>query len=35
MKLYKLNAKNKNMNLHSKFYILFINNQRKIPKIDI
>jgi hypothetical protein len=32
MNLYKLNAKNKNMNLHSRFYILFIHNQRKRPK---
>jgi hypothetical protein len=35
MKFYKVNAKNKNMNLHSGFYILFICNQRKRSKIDI
>jgi hypothetical protein len=27
--LYKPNAKNENTNLHSRFYILFIHNQRK------
>jgi hypothetical protein len=27
--LYKLDAKNKNMNLHISFYILFIHNKRK------
>jgi hypothetical protein len=32
MNLYKLNAKNKNINLHSRFYILFIHNQRKKTK---
>jgi hypothetical protein len=32
MKLYKLNAKNKNTNLYSRFYILFIRNQRKKTK---
>jgi hypothetical protein len=29
MILYKLNAKNKNINLYSWFYILFIRNQSK------
>jgi hypothetical protein len=29
MDLYKLNAKNKNTNLHSGFYPIFIHNQRK------
>jgi hypothetical protein len=32
MNLYKLNTKNKNTNLHSRFYILFIHNQRKKTK---
>jgi hypothetical protein len=30
--IYKLNDKNKNTNLHSRFYILFIHSQRKRPK---
>jgi hypothetical protein len=34
MNLYKLNGKNKNINLHSRFYILFIHN-KKDQKIDI
>jgi hypothetical protein len=34
MNLYKLNAKNKNMNLRSRFYILFIRN-KKDQKNDI
>ena len=29
---YKINVKYKAMNLHSKFYILFVHNQRKITK---
>jgi hypothetical protein len=29
MNLYRLNTKNKNMNLHCGFYILFIDNQKK------
>jgi hypothetical protein len=29
MKLYKLNTQNKNINLHSRFYIIFIRNQKK------
>jgi hypothetical protein len=32
MKLYKLIDKNKNINLYSRFYILFIHNQRKKTK---
>ena len=32
MNLYKLNVKNKNTNLYSRFYILFIRNQRKMTK---
>jgi hypothetical protein len=35
MNLCKLNAKNKNTNLYNRFYILFIDSQRKWPKIDI
>jgi hypothetical protein len=35
MNLYKLNAKNKNMNLHSGFYILFIRIHRKRQAIRI
>ena len=36
MNLHKINVKYKTMNLHSKFYILFVNNQRKIiKKFDI
>jgi hypothetical protein len=36
MNIYKLNAKNKNTNLHRRIYILFIHNQRKkTKKIDI
>lgn len=35
MKLYKLNVKNKNTYLCSRFYILFIRNQRKKSKNDI
>jgi hypothetical protein len=33
MNLYKLNVKNKNMNLYNGFYILFIRNQRKKIKM--
>jgi len=32
MNLYKINVKYKAMNLHSKFYILFVYNQRKMTK---
>jgi hypothetical protein len=32
MNLYKCNAKNKNMDLYNRFYILFIHNQRKNTK---
>ena len=32
MNLYKLNAQNKNTNLYTRFYILFIRNQRKTTK---
>ena len=32
MNLYKINVKYKTMNLHSKFYILFVHNRRKITK---
>jgi hypothetical protein len=32
MNFYKLNGKNKNKKLYSRFYILFVRNQ---PKIDI
>jgi hypothetical protein len=32
MNLYKLNTKNKNINLHNRFYILLIHNQRKKTK---
>jgi hypothetical protein len=32
MNLYKLNVKNKNTNLYSRFYILFIRNQSKMTK---
>jgi hypothetical protein len=32
MNLCKLNAKNKNMNLHNRFFIIFIHNQIKRPK---
>jgi hypothetical protein len=35
MNLYKLNTKNKNINLHIIFYILLIHNQRKKTKILI
>jgi hypothetical protein len=28
MSLYKLNAKKKNMNLHSRYYIIFVRNKR-------
>jgi hypothetical protein len=34
MNLYKLNNKNKNINLHSRFYILLIHN-KKDQKTDI
>jgi hypothetical protein len=35
MDLYKLNAKNKNMNLYIRFYILFIHNKiKRQKKID-
>jgi hypothetical protein len=30
MNLYKLNAKNKNTNLHRGFYILFVRNKKLI-----
>lgn len=33
-KFYKLNVENENMNLHSRFYIIFTHNQEKRPKID-
>jgi hypothetical protein len=29
MNIYKLNIKKKNMNLHNRFYILFIHSQTK------
>ena len=32
MNLYKINVKYKAMNLHSKFYILFVHNRRKMIK---
>ena len=32
MNLYKVNVKYKAMNLHSKFYILFVHNRRKMTK---
>jgi hypothetical protein len=32
MNVYKFNDKNKNINLHSRFYIIFINNKRKETK---
>jgi hypothetical protein len=32
MNLYKLNVINKNINLYSALYILFIRNQRKTTK---
>ena len=32
MNLYKLNAQNKNTNLYTRFYILFIRNKKKRPK---
>jgi hypothetical protein len=32
MNLYKLDVKNKNINLYCRFYILFIHNQRKTTK---
>ena len=32
MNLYKINVKYKAMNLHSKFYILFVHNRRKMTK---
>jgi hypothetical protein len=32
LKINSLNAKNKNINLHSKFYMLFVNNRRKKTK---
>jgi hypothetical protein len=36
MNLYKPNTKNKNINLHNRFYVLLIHNQRKkTKKIDI
>jgi hypothetical protein len=35
MNLYKFNAINKNMNLHCRFYILFICNQRNKTKNNI
>jgi hypothetical protein len=35
MNLYKLHAKNKNTNLHSRFYIIFIRKQKMTKKIDI
>jgi hypothetical protein len=30
--LYKFNAKNKNTNLHCRFYIVFVHNQSKKTK---
>jgi hypothetical protein len=32
VKINSLNAKNKNINLHSKFYMLVVHNQRKKTK---
>jgi hypothetical protein len=32
MNIYKLNVKNKNTNIYSIFYILFIRNPRKMIK---
>jgi hypothetical protein len=32
MKINSLNAKNKNINLHSKLYMLFVHNRRKKTK---
>jgi hypothetical protein len=32
MKINSLNAKNKNINLHSKFYMLFVRNRRNKTK---
>ena len=32
MNLYKINVKYKVMNLHNKFYILFVHNRRKVTK---
>ena len=32
MNIYKINVKCKAMNLHSKFYILFVYNRRKMTK---
>jgi hypothetical protein len=34
MNLYKLNVKNKNINLYIRFYILFICSERKMTKTD-
>jgi hypothetical protein len=33
MKINSLNAKNKNINLHSKFYMFIVHNRRKKTKI--
>jgi hypothetical protein len=33
MKLYKFNAKNMNMNLFSRYYILFIHNKKSSKNI--
>ena len=35
MNLYKINVKYKTMNLHSKFYILFVHNRKNDQKSDI
>ena len=35
MNLYKINVKYKTMNLHSKFYILFVHNRKNNKKSDI
>jgi hypothetical protein len=32
LKINSLNAKNKNINLHSKFYMLFVHNKKKKTK---
>jgi hypothetical protein len=32
MNVYKFNDKNENINLHSRLYIIFINNKRKETK---
>jgi hypothetical protein len=35
MKINSLNAKNKNINLYSKFYMFVVHNRKKDQKIDI